>query len=112
MTKPQDRWALKDKLHATATRHYWTAVEKLRPLLMAHVETIGTTAEAVEKTRKTRNEWRKAVHGAAREAYRLACGQDTPRQMRAFALGWSKLFAKPKTESEQPEETETEETEA
>ncbi|CAN5757230.1 type I-E CRISPR-associated protein Cse1/CasA [soil metagenome] len=99
---------LRGKLHATATRHYWTAVEKLRPLLMAHVETIGTTAEAVEKTR---NEWRRAVHGAAREAYCLACGQETPRQMRAFALGWSKLFAKRKTESEKPEEPETEVTE-
>ncbi|MGH8659130.1 MAG: type I-E CRISPR-associated protein Cse1/CasA [Gammaproteobacteria bacterium] len=100
---------LRGKLHATATRHYWTAVEKLRPLLMKHVEAIGTTSEAVQQTR---NEWLKAIHGAAREAYRLACGQDTPRQMRAFALGWSKLFAKPKTESEQPEELETEKTEA
>jgi CRISPR system Cascade subunit CasA len=100
---------LRRKLHATATRHYWTAVEKLRPLLMAHVETIGTIAEDVEQTR---SDWRKSVHGAAREAYRLACGQDTPRQMRAFALGWSKLFAKPKKESGQPEEPETEETEA
>lgn len=97
------------KLHATAIRHYWATVEKLRPLLMAHVQALDTTAEAVDQTR---NDWRKAVHGAAREAYRLACGQDTPRQMRAFALGWSKLFAKPKTESEQPEELETEETEA
>ena len=99
---------LRGKLHATATRHYWTAVEKLRPLLMAHVETIDTTAEAVEQTRSN---WRKAIHGAAREAYRLACGQGTPRQMRAFALGWSKLFARPKAESEQSEENETEETE-
>jgi CRISPR system Cascade subunit CasA len=99
---------LRGKLHATATRHYWTALEKLRPLLMAHVETIDTTAEAVEKTR---NEWHKSVHSAAREAYRLTCGQDTPRQMRAFALGWSKLFAKPKTEPEQSQEPEIEEAE-
>lgn len=99
---------LRGHLHATATRHYWTAVEKLRPSLMDHVAAIGTTAEAVEQTRRV---WRKAVHGAAREAYKLACGQETPRQMRAFALGWDKLFAKPKheTESEEPEVEEIEE---
>lgn len=91
MTKPQDRWKLKEKLRAAAVHHYWTAVEKLRPLLMAQVEAIGTTAEAVEKSRFA---WHKAVHGAARQAYTLACGQETPRQIRAFALGLGKLFAK------------------
>jgi CRISPR system Cascade subunit CasA len=98
---------LRGQLHATATRHYWTAVEKLRPSLMDHVVAIGTTADAVEQTRTV---WRKAVHGAAREAYKLACGQETPRQMRAFALGWDKLFAQSKRETE-PEEPETEEIE-
>jgi CRISPR system Cascade subunit CasA len=77
---------------ATAVRSYWTAVEKLLPLLWAHVESIGTTAEAV---RMTSTAWRRAVHGAARDSYRLACGQGTPRQMRAFALGWERLFAAP-----------------
>lgn len=102
MTKPQDRWKLKEKLRAAATHHYWTAVEKNRPLLMAHVETIGTTAEAAEQTRDA---WHKAVHGAARQAYALACGQETPRQIRAFALGLGKLFAKQQTHDAQEPET-------
>lgn len=91
---------------STATHHYWTAVEKKRPLLMAHVEAIGTTAEAVEKTRDA---WRKAVHGAARQAYALACGQETPRQIRAFALGLGKLFAKQQSQdAQEPEPVEAE----
>ena len=73
---------------------------------MAHVRTIGTTAEAVEQTRDA---WRKAVHGAARQAYALACGQETPRQIRAFALGLGKLFAiQPTHEAQEPETVETE----
>lgn len=102
----KDKRKLQGQLHATATRHYWTALEKLRPLLMAHVEAIGTTAEAVEKTRDA---WRKAVHGAARQAYELACGQETPRQIRAYALGWAKLFAKQQSnDAQEPETVETE----
>ena len=79
------------QLHATATRHYWTAVEKLKSLLMEHIETIGTNAEAVTKSNKL---WKSVVRKAAYESYRLACGQETPRQMRAFALGWAKLVGK------------------
>jgi len=91
---------------STATRHYWTAVEKLRPLLMAHVDTIDTTAEAVGESRDA---WRKAVHGAARQAYELACGKDAPRQIRAFALGLEKLFPQqPTQELLEPETVETE----
>jgi CRISPR system Cascade subunit CasA len=87
-TKPQDRWKLKEKLRATATKHFWTSVEKLRSLLLVHIETLGTTAEAVGHSRAR---WRKAVWAAAFDAYRLSCGQDTPRQIRAFALGLSRL---------------------
>lgn len=106
MTKPQDRWKLKEKLRAAATHHYWTAVEKKRPLLMAHVEAIGTTTEVVEKTRDA---WHKTVHGAARQAYALTCGQETPRQIRAFALGLGKLFSKkPTHDAQEPETVETE----
>ena len=87
-TKPQDRWKLKEKLRATATKHYWTSVEKLRPLLLGHIETLGTTAEAVEQSQAR---WHKAVWATAFDAYRLSCGQDTPRQIRAYALGLSRL---------------------
>ncbi|MFH1963241.1 MAG: type I-E CRISPR-associated protein Cse1/CasA [bacterium] len=85
---------LKAKLHSIATTHYWTTVEKNLPLLMAHIEAIGTDAAI-----PTREAWRKMLFSAACEAYRVACGQETPRQMRAFAKGWQRLTAK-KNESE------------
>lgn len=87
-TKPQDRWKLKDKLRGIATKHFWTTVEELRPLLLALVEALGTTAEVVEESRAV---WRKAVWAAAFDAYRLTCSQETPRQIRAYALGLGRL---------------------
>ncbi len=114
-TKPQDRWNLKDKLHSTATRHYWTAVEKLRPLLMVHIETFEMSQATLEemhvvaeKRETTQTVWRKAVRHAAYDAYRLACGQETPRQIKAFALGWEKLVGRPITQPENNQESETE----
>ena len=77
---------LKAKLHALATTHYWTTVEKNLSLLMNHIEAIGTDAAI-----PTREAWRKMLFKAAIEAYSIACGQETPRQMRAFAKGWQKL---------------------
>ncbi len=53
---------------------------------MAHIEAIGTDAVI-----PTREAWRKMLFKAAIEAYRIACGQETPRQIRAFAKGWQKL---------------------
>lgn len=89
---------------AKATHHYWTAVEKIRPLLMDYVVARGIMPQrtfeqiefAAEKSQKTQAIWRKAVRKAARESYKLACGQETPRQMRAFAFGLSKLSGKSK----------------
>jgi CRISPR system Cascade subunit CasA len=98
---------LRGQLHATATRHYWTAVEKLRPSLM---EYIAVNSEESKDT------WKKSVRKAAYESYRLACGQETPRQIRAFALGWGKLVSAPKKQetdlNADSEITETEEAEA
>lgn len=97
----KNKFALKNLLYATATRSYWTTIEKCRHLLMAHINAIGTTEEKVESTQKA---WRSAVHKAGREAYISTCGQETSRQIRAFALGWKKLFAEPKAKNEEPEE--------
>jgi CRISPR system Cascade subunit CasA len=78
--------ALKAKLHSIATTHYWTAVEKNLSLLMRHVEAVGTDAAI-----PTREVWRKMLFSSVCDAYRVACGHETPRQMRAFAKGWQKL---------------------
>jgi CRISPR system Cascade subunit CasA len=91
---------LKAKLHGLATIHYWTTVEKNLPLLMAHIEAIGTDAAI-----STRDAWRKMLFSTACDAYRVSCGQETPRQMRAFAKGWQKL-----TNIKDEPETETHET--
>lgn len=85
---------LKEKLHSLATIHFWTTVEKNLPLLMAHIEAIGT-----DGAMPARDIWRKMLYRAALDAYTIACGQETPRQMRAFAKGWQVLEAK-KTEDE------------
>lgn len=81
-------WKLKNKLHALASIHYWTTVEKKLPFLMKHVEAVGT-----DEATPTREAWRKMLFSSACEAYKVACGQETPRQMRAFAKGWQKLTA-------------------
>lgn len=87
---------LKVKLHSTATTHYWTNVEKNLTLLLEHIKVIGTD-DAIP----SREIWRKMLFATAREAYRIACGQETPRQMKAFAKGWQKLTStKDEPESE------------
>jgi len=88
-TQAKEQNTLRDRLAQTAFLSYWTSVEKNLSLLMAHIEAIGT--DAVESTC---NAWRKMLFDVACEAYSIACGQDTPRQMRAFAKGWQKLTAK------------------
>ena len=55
---------------------------------MNHLKAIGTDAAI-----PTREAWRKMLFSAACEAYRIACGQETPRQLRAFVKGWQKLTA-------------------
>lgn len=90
----KDKWVLKAKLHSIATTHYWTTIEKNLLLLMAHIEAIGT-----DNAIPTREAWRKMLFSTTCEAYRIACGQATPRQMRAFAKGWQRLTSK-KNEAE------------
>ena len=94
--------ALKAKLHSIATSHYWTTVEKNLPILMTHIEAIGTDVAI-----PTRESWRKMLFSSAAEAYRISCGQETPRHMRAFVKGWQKLKVKrDKTETNINETTE------
>jgi CRISPR system Cascade subunit CasA len=80
---------LKAKLHSLTTIHYWTTVEKHLPLLMRHIEAIDTDAAI-----PSREAWRKMLFASACEAYRVTCGQETPRQVRAFTKGWQRLVSK------------------
>jgi len=94
VSKAKDKRKLLAQLHSTATRHYWTTVEKKLSLLMSHIEAVGT-----DMAIPTRAAWREMLVAAADEAYRVACGQETPRQMRAFVKGLQKL-AKKKEQAE------------
>ncbi|MFH0991638.1 MAG: type I-E CRISPR-associated protein Cse1/CasA [bacterium] len=85
-TKAKEQSALRDRLAEAAFLSYWTTVEKQLPFLMTHIEAIGTDTAI-----PTRDAWRRMLFFAAKEAYKIACGQETPRQMRAFAKGWQKL---------------------
>lgn len=87
-TQAKERNALKDRLAHAALLSYWTTIEKKLQLLMSHIEAIGTDAAI-----PTREAWRKMLFSSACEAYRISCGQETSRHMRAFAKGWQKLTA-------------------
>ncbi|ABQ25035.1 type I-E CRISPR-associated protein Cse1/CasA [Geotalea uraniireducens] len=100
--RAKEKWVLKAKLQSIATIHYWTTVEKNLALLMTHIESIGTD-DAIP----TREAWRKMLFATACDAYSVACGQETPRQMRAFAKGWQKLTTKkdePETDNKETKE--------
>ena len=83
----RDKSKLLEQLRSKATSHFWTSVEKKLPLLMRLIDSLGNA----EKVEEARINWRKMIHRTAREAYELACGSKTPRQMRAFALGLKHL---------------------
>lgn len=96
-TQARDQGKLRNRLAQPAFLFYWTAIEKNLSLLMAHIEAIGTDAAI-----PTREAWRKMIFSTACEAYRISCGQDTPRQMRAFVKGWQRLTV---TKNEKTEDT-------
>jgi CRISPR system Cascade subunit CasA len=79
------------KLHGSATTQYWTAVEANLGLLFGHVDAVGT-----ERASSTRDSWRAMLLAVARTAYQSVCGQETPRQIKAFTAGWRKLHYRPK----------------
>lgn len=90
----KNKWELKAKLHSLTTIHYWTAVEKNLPLLMAHITAVDSADS--EPTLKA---WRNMLFQSSLEAYSVACGQGTPRQIRAYAKGLE-ILAKSKDEPE------------
>lgn len=83
-------------LGSAAMHHYWTTIETNVELLLNHIKVVGT-----EEAVPTAQLWRNKLYNAARDAYRVACGQETSRQIKAFAKGWQKLtFTKDEPESD------------
>jgi CRISPR system Cascade subunit CasA len=79
--------AKKDELISMLNRKalifYWTGAEQNLSRLFACVRSLGTDAHQEE-----RRNWSKALAAAARQAFRVACAPQTPRQFRAFACGF------------------------
>ena len=93
-----DKNKLLERLRSIATNHFWTAVEKNLPLLLAYTSSLGDDDDERKKN------WRRTAHRSARESYELACGRESPRQLRAFAMGLRVLEREEVQETEKQEE--------
>ena len=88
-----DRAEFRDRrqqIQNKATAQFWTDMEQSVTQLLnvaANPEQLGMKSE----WHKT--DWGKAVWTAMRAAYEVACPHDTPRQMRAYALGLNTLHS-------------------
>jgi CRISPR system Cascade subunit CasA len=95
-----DRAELRDRrphIQNKATAQFWTDIEQAVPQLLdvaVNPEQLGAMNEWYKTS------WGKAVWSAMRSAYEQACPHDTPRQMRAYALGLNTLYFKPKDKEE------------
>jgi CRISPR system Cascade subunit CasA len=86
-----------ENLSAKAKAQFWTDIEQSVTQLLtvaANPEQLGM------KNEWHKTVWVKAVWTAVRAAYEGACPHDTPRQMRAYALGLNALHYAPKKEEE------------
>jgi len=80
------------QIRNNAARQFWTDVESAAPQLQevaANPGSLGLKAD----WRKTA--WGRSVWRAALDAYERACPHETPRQIRAYALGQKALVAAP-----------------
>jgi CRISPR system Cascade subunit CasA len=85
----------RQQIHNKATAQFWTDIEQSVAQLLnvaANPEPLGI------KNEWHKTDWGKAVWTAMRDAYERACPHDTPRQMRAHALGLNTLHYVPKKE--------------
>ena len=73
------------------TDHYWTLIEKQRHLLMQYIAFLET--EKDQERGNAKKAWLHAIDRSAIETYRTLCSNDSPRQMRAYVLGWQILTA-------------------
>jgi hypothetical protein len=82
----------RQQIQSKAAARFWTAMEFAVPRLLEaaeHPEKLGLPPEW------RRTDWGRAVSSAMRAAFEGACPHETPRQMRAYALGLIALFAEP-----------------
>ena len=95
----------RQQIQNKAGAQFWTDVEVSVPRLLevaADLSSLGLN----EEWHKTA--WGQAVWRAARKAYERACPHETPRQIRAYALGLRELAAAPGGRPEDEAEKEAE----
>lgn len=83
--------AIKKRSKDKFLTHYWTLIEKQRHLLMQYIALLET--EKDQERENAKKAWLKAIDFAAKETYEVLCKNDSPRQMRAYVLGWQVLTA-------------------
>jgi CRISPR system Cascade subunit CasA len=101
-TEPKLRRGLKNRLAQAGLLAYWTAIETTLPLLHQHIDAIET-----DEAEQTRAAWRKSTVRSVYDAYEIACGRGSPRQIRAFAEGLKMLNrkqAEPDSPTDEPKE--------
>jgi CRISPR system Cascade subunit CasA len=81
----------KNKLYGTATIHFWTSVEANLNILFNCFKLFGKSEFGTKI-----KEWQSLLYRAVEDSYTAVCGQDTPRQLRAFIKGWEVLHKKGK----------------
>jgi CRISPR system Cascade subunit CasA len=80
----------RQRIQSTAAAQFWTDIERAVPALL---EVAGTPETLGLAKDWNKTGWGKAVSSAMRASYERACPHETPRQMRAYALGLNELFA-------------------
>lgn len=85
-TQAKNRFMLRYKLCEPALLAFWTFSEKRLPKLFAYINSIGT-----DEANVLHSLWRNDIFRSALSSYSLVCAKETPRQMKAFVLGYKKL---------------------
>jgi CRISPR system Cascade subunit CasA len=102
-----DRPEMKNRrfqIQRNATVQFWTDIEQVVPHLLELAAEPGKLGLKLEWHKTS---WGQTVWSSAREAYERACPHETPRQMRAYALGLGTLFAASAGQAEPEKETES-----
>lgn len=89
-----------------ACSNYWTLVEHRLEFLNRFALEPVTTRDGKIQSHETA--WGKHVRRSAGDSYEQACPHETPRQIRAYALGLNALFAPSPSEAEAEIEKEVE----
>jgi CRISPR system Cascade subunit CasA len=95
----------RQQIQSNATAQFWTDIESAVPRLLE----VAAAPEILGLNRKWhKTAWGQSVWRAARAAYERACPHETPRQIRAYALGLKTLFAAPAVRGDVETEKEAE----